>query len=108
MSRLAGRLLFLETRCPHVLPNMLRRDEELRPQVFLRHGLMVQDRQRSDPRQDKVLGHFIRQGLEGDQENLGRPQSAKISGQRIVSRLRGGSVVLFLRLHAPEADLTVV
>lgn len=56
---------------------MLCRDEELRSQVLLRHGLVVQDRQRSDPRQDQVLGHFIRQSLEGDQENLGRPQPAK-------------------------------
>lgn len=54
----------------YILTNVLFSDEELRAEVLLFDGLMIDDCQGANSGQHKVLSYFIREGFEGNEEDV--------------------------------------
>lgn len=84
---------------------MLLVHKELCPQVFLLSGLMVEDGQTADAGQDEVFGNLVRQRFERDQEDVCRSQPVLSANCIMTVNWMG---LLFLRLHTPETNLTIV
>lgn len=89
----------------HVLPNISIRDEELGAEIVVSDGLVVDDGQGLDASKDEVLGDFVGQGFDGDQKDVCRAQSGRVSGTCTQTWLADSPL---LSLDAPKSDLSVV
>lgn len=64
--------------CTHVLSNIRLRYEELRAQILFRNSFMISKCDRSDASQDEVLGHFIRERFDRDEQDVGGADPAEL------------------------------
>lgn len=56
----------------NILSELIFSYEELGPQVLLSDGLMIDNRQGSDPSQDQILGDLVGERFEGDEKDIRR------------------------------------
>jgi hypothetical protein len=89
----------------YVLAHVGLADEELRAQILLSNELVVCECDGAYASQYEILCDFVGERLDGDEKNVGR---ANPVGVNCVSKTIYKHVLLFLSLHAPQTDLSVV
>lgn len=82
--------------------------KKLRPQVFLRDGLMVEDGQATNTRKNEVFSDFVGQRFHRDEQDICRSQSIPLLLAILLDKKARPVFLLLLRLHTPKTNLTIV